>query len=83
MKKFLNCKIILALAICLTMFAGLAITASANPICGTTETTYVGTTARYCSSAHCCTDRTHYKYKCSGCGNFTYACNFCGKITTN
>lgn len=81
MKKLLNCKAILALAICLTMFAGLAITASAAPICRncSKETVYAGIGAKFCSSAICNKTQTYTSYHCNSCGSGIDVCNVCGK----
>lgn len=79
MKKLLNCKIIVALVICLTMFAGLAMTASAAPAtkvcprCSWT-TNYEGTVSAYCNT--CGKTQSVYKYRCSNYSSL-HVCYFC------
>ncbi len=73
MKKIRNCKAILALAVCLTMFAGLAVTASAarpaNPKCqygpcmGASVMGFSYQSATYCSA--CRKNVTLYVFKCN------------------
>lgn len=64
MKKIRNCKAILALAICLTMFAGLAVTVSAaNMTCCGRKMTYTGKESVWCST--CGKVQVVEIYKCS------------------
>ena len=85
MKKIRNCKAILALAICLTMFAGLAATASAYPYipdchkCGRVMAP-VGKVDQYCYT--CMKKQTVDKFICkyynAGCNGVKYYCPFHG-----
>ena len=84
MKKIRNCKVILALAICLTMFAGLALTASAmpaapkcyeSPCLGGPYKQYSYSSAIYCSGCH--KNTTMYVFKCRYYSNH-YSTGICG-----
>ncbi len=79
MKKILNCKAILALAICLTMFAGLAMTASAAslPICSIHNTS-MGTYG-YVTCPNCWSSKA-VRYVCKyypSCNHYYLTCSSC------
>ena len=85
MKKIRNCKVILALAICLTMFAGLAMTASAFPYLPSCPKCnkvmgYVGKVDHYCYT--CMKKQTVDKFICKdyasapSCKGVKYYCPF-------
>ncbi len=82
MKKIRNCKAILALAICLTMFAGLAATASAYsaPNCSVHHT-QMGTYGYVTCPNSLCQYPQAVKYVCKyspTCKHYVINCKRCG-----